>query len=444
MFEFLRSLFRRPTTTFSSVIATTSPVALIDATQTPVSSTLAEPAVPVFLDTETTGLNQDGMDEVLEIAIIDANGRALLDTLVRPVHKTGWPQAQAIHGISPQDVANAPTWKELLPQIATLCAQRTVVSYNAPFDTSFFPAGFFTSVVCAMRRYAELSPGRNGWMKLSEAAVSSGYAATSKYHRALEDAQACRHIWLIGIPALERVYPSVRSPHVIAKLALETGERIPMVFKDIFPEELRFVTAETQCKLWTKEDREDINVYRPETLGGSGKIAILTKADNPELTKRLSAENEVKMWFKERTDDTLMFEIVVSPIHKKLRAMAPAGTPAAYSPIDDDISKCFIAYPSGMCDAIGTWEDFHNVERELAKQCKTRGGRYYKSKAKGAKFAIIFSPHAQTVNEVCSLRQDGYKVTTFDRVIAYFGLEEMWDCPRYVAYVESLKINFDA
>ena len=81
------------------------------------------------------------------------------------------------------------------------------------------------------------------------------------------------------------------------------------------------------------------------------------------------------------------------------------------------------------------------MENEISLLCKAQGGRYYKSKAKGAKFAIIFSPHAQTTTEVWSLQQEGYKVTSFDRAIAYFGLEEMWDLPRYAAHVKSLNIK---
>ncbi|MBP1702194.1 MAG: putative exonuclease [Chloroflexi bacterium] len=37
---------------------------------------------PLFLDTETTGLNE--LAEIVEISIVDYNGITLLDTLVRP------------------------------------------------------------------------------------------------------------------------------------------------------------------------------------------------------------------------------------------------------------------------------------------------------------------------------------------------------------------------
>lgn len=441
MFEVLRKLFQRSITT--PTVTSTPAIPILTGSPAPHVSSSTHSVLPVFVDTETTGLNQDGADEVLEIAIVDADGTTLLNTLVRPAQNTAWPNAQVIHGITPQDVANAPTWNALLPKIAAICAGKTVVFYNSPFDTSFFPKGFFPSVACAMHRYSELSPKCKAWFKLSDAATESGYASTGTTHRALEDALACRHIWLFGIPALEKAYPPLTNPRIVAELLLETGERLPLVFEEIFPQ-LRFVRPHDRCKFWTKEDRKEINVYRSGTLGGNGKIATLAKTANLKLTELLAAGHTVEMQLKHRNDDTLLFEIKVTPNQRTLRAMILPTTPVKYSPIDEDIFKCFIAHQSGMCDAIGTWEDFRKIENEIAQLCKTQGGRYFKSKAKGAKFAIIFSPHAQTANEVWSLQQDGYKVTSFDRAISHFDLEEKWDCPRYLAHVKSLKRDFDA
>lgn len=197
MFEVLRNLFRRSTTT-PTVIAS-SKMATPTLTVTSADATCsANSASPVFVDTETTGLNQDGTDEVLEIAIVDSDGSTLINTLVRPVRNTTWPHAQVIHGISPQDVANAPTGTHFCPR-SPRSVPETVVLNNAPFDTSFFPTGFFLAAACAMRRYSELSPERIAWVKLADAANASGYASTGASHRALEDALACRHVWLFGI-----------------------------------------------------------------------------------------------------------------------------------------------------------------------------------------------------------------------------------------------------
>ena len=60
-------------------------------------------ADPIFLDTETTGL--DKYAELCEIAILDAAGHILMDTLVRPLTLIS-PEASAVHGIIDRMVVN--------------------------------------------------------------------------------------------------------------------------------------------------------------------------------------------------------------------------------------------------------------------------------------------------------------------------------------------------
>ena len=111
----------------------------------------------VYLDTETTGLSPPG-DEILEIGILDDQGRALIDSLVRPVNHRTWPGAQAIHGISPADVANAPTLDELRPGIIETVKGREVVTYNALFDSRFLPVELehAAEIKCCMLPFAEV------------------------------------------------------------------------------------------------------------------------------------------------------------------------------------------------------------------------------------------------------------------------------------------------
>jgi DNA polymerase III epsilon subunit-like protein len=85
----------------------------------------------VVLDTETTGLGRDA--EICSIAIIDAHGEALLDTLVKPVR--GIPgDATRIHGITDADVASAPGYADVQPKIEQLLSGRDVLVYNATYD----------------------------------------------------------------------------------------------------------------------------------------------------------------------------------------------------------------------------------------------------------------------------------------------------------------------
>jgi len=86
---------------------------------------------PIFLDTETTGL--DPRAEIVEIALIDYDGAVLLDSLVKPTRRIPW-DATRVHNISNEMVADAPTWAELWPHAQALLAGRRVGIYNAEFD----------------------------------------------------------------------------------------------------------------------------------------------------------------------------------------------------------------------------------------------------------------------------------------------------------------------
>ena len=87
----------------------------------------------VVLDTETTGL--DSHAEIVEISIIDKQGRVLFDSLIKP--KKPIPRdAQRIHGISNMTVSTAPSWAGVYNQVKEILTApgRTVVIYNADYD----------------------------------------------------------------------------------------------------------------------------------------------------------------------------------------------------------------------------------------------------------------------------------------------------------------------
>ncbi|NUT47091.1 MAG: 3'-5' exonuclease [Saccharothrix sp.] len=92
---------------------------------------MLEPGAAVVLDTETTGLR----GAVVEIAVIDAaTGAVLLDTLVNPGDVPMEPQAQAVHGITMQALADAPTWDKVVAKVRKATRGKVVLAYNAEFD----------------------------------------------------------------------------------------------------------------------------------------------------------------------------------------------------------------------------------------------------------------------------------------------------------------------
>lgn len=148
----------------------------------------------VYLDTETTGLSPAKGDTIVEVAIVDDHGRALIDTLVNPCRPIPW-QASNIHGISDDMVRGKPTLAQLMPRVLEIVQSQQVVIYNARFDARFFPGelGQAGVVECAMLRFADLHGGR--WQRLDLAARHVGHQWSGAAHRALADALACRSVW---------------------------------------------------------------------------------------------------------------------------------------------------------------------------------------------------------------------------------------------------------
>jgi len=88
-------------------------------------------AKPVYLDTETTGLNKT--DEIVEIAVVDWDGSILFETLVRPSQPIP-AEAMRVHGITDEMVKPARPWPIVWQQLRPLLLGRVVAIYNAEFD----------------------------------------------------------------------------------------------------------------------------------------------------------------------------------------------------------------------------------------------------------------------------------------------------------------------
>ena len=155
---------------------------------------------PLFFDTETTGLHKTA--EIIEIGVVDADGKAVLESFVRPRRRIP-ADATAVHGISNEMVMNAPTWAELWPRIERLFAGRSVGIYNADFDLRMIRQSHALNSLpwetiggnafCVMKLYArfygELQGQRNArWQSLKNAGLQCGIPLPNS-HRAVDDAQ---------------------------------------------------------------------------------------------------------------------------------------------------------------------------------------------------------------------------------------------------------------
>lgn len=94
------------------------------------------------LDTETTGLSPVGGGKICEIAVsVTQNGQimerfsSLLNPQI-PMH----PSVIAVHGITNEMVADAPSFVEVLPKLFGLLDGCVLVAHNAEFDLNFLRA----------------------------------------------------------------------------------------------------------------------------------------------------------------------------------------------------------------------------------------------------------------------------------------------------------------
>ena len=159
---------------------------------------------PLFVDTETSGLDADA--EIIEVAVLALDGTVLLDTLVKPVDVVP-AQATAVHGLVDADLVDAPAWPDIAPTLAELIQGRVLIAHNASFDLRMLEQssrryGLATPNgdrwVCTMEMLTHANDGR--WPRLSLAMSMAGIDGpvdtTGGPHRAAYDADCCRRIVL--------------------------------------------------------------------------------------------------------------------------------------------------------------------------------------------------------------------------------------------------------
>jgi DNA polymerase III subunit epsilon len=171
----------------TAVLASHPPVSVSDTRQDVITwaRQVVEESKMLILDTETTGL--DTHDEVIQLAIVDMHSNVLLHTLVRPTVPVGT-EARAIHGITDEVLAQAPSFSNLYETIAVLLGNRSVLAYHADFDRRILtqtcakyglPPFEVAAWDCVMERYARFwgehsKAGHDKPQSLSTACMQQG------------------------------------------------------------------------------------------------------------------------------------------------------------------------------------------------------------------------------------------------------------------------------
>ncbi len=170
-----------------------------------------------FLDFETTGLSPHRGDRVCEVALQRVVGGIIeitYTTLIDPQRPQS-ARSFAVNQISPEQLANAPTFSAIAGSLRAALADTVIVAHNAPFDLEFLHAELARAGQPPLRVLSidTLSIARRLFPKRpshSLAALATALGSPPPSHRAMDDVLALRvvfddmitHLAALGITKL--------------------------------------------------------------------------------------------------------------------------------------------------------------------------------------------------------------------------------------------------
>ena len=98
----------------------------------------------IIFDTETTGLSPEQGDRIIEIGAIEMVNRfptgKTYHQYLHPGDRAIHPDAQKVHGISIEDLADKPAFSEVLSEFLAFFGEGQLIAHNAKFDMGFINA----------------------------------------------------------------------------------------------------------------------------------------------------------------------------------------------------------------------------------------------------------------------------------------------------------------
>lgn len=164
----------------------------------------------IAFDTKTTGLHAWRGDEVLQLAIVDQDGKTLFNKYFKPERQKYWPEAEKINHISYEMVKDCKSLKEYTEEIKDIFnSSRRIVGYNLEFDWEFLDrvidlSDIHRSKTDMMKLYSkwdrEFFPdsAKIKWKSLKQCAKYFDYdweKVGIPMHNALADALATRYCY---------------------------------------------------------------------------------------------------------------------------------------------------------------------------------------------------------------------------------------------------------
>ena len=210
--------------------------------QRPNSRTLESSSMPriyVALDLEFTGLNPDH-DAILEVGAVKFRGDEIHDTwscLINP----GRPlphKVERLTGIAKTDVQDAPSFRSMLPSLTRFLGEYPIVGHTISLDLTFLQKAGLTlpnpaldtfELACILMPYAS----RYSLMRLAQE-LNIEYPTQ---HRALEDAQCTRSLFLALLDRAARLNPKIIQE--IVRISDKSDWHLRLAFQDLLHDRAR-------------------------------------------------------------------------------------------------------------------------------------------------------------------------------------------------------------
>ena len=97
----------------------------------------------VVLDTETTGLDHENGDKIVEVGIVEINNYVTtgkhLHHYINPERKSD-PNAEKIHGLSTEFLSDKPKFCDIADQLIAFIGDSKIIIHNSQFDLGFLNA----------------------------------------------------------------------------------------------------------------------------------------------------------------------------------------------------------------------------------------------------------------------------------------------------------------
>jgi len=203
------------------------------------------PTKLAFVDIETTG-GRTNYDRIIEIGIVRVENDQVIDTyssLINP-HSHIPSEISQLTGIRESDIQNAPSFREIAPEILERLKGFTFVAHNVRFDYGFIKTEFarlgatFTSKhFCTVKLSRTLFPSHT--RHNLDSIIERFNLACENRHRALDDALAICTFYhkakkqmeeQLFTDALERIMKKTYFPLKLDPSLLETLPELPGVY----------------------------------------------------------------------------------------------------------------------------------------------------------------------------------------------------------------------